>query len=184
MAIELRRLTERLVRTGLRAAPWLVSVATVGFGSWLFSALMPVASDSRLAAVGIGVVLVRAIVAMAAVSAGSFAVASGLEGRWFPSDVIPRRRFVGLTALGATGMALGTYIIAGPLAGLPAAHSAVVVSAAGILAGLSAWSTWSLGRRALVEMAPALLVEPQPIEEWDRHDVARTEAQPTFHRDP
>jgi len=115
-------------------------------------------------------VLLRTLASVAAVSAGAFALAAGLEGRWSSVDVTPRRRFTALAALGATSMAVGAFVVAGPLAGFAIAHSAAVVGAAGFLAALSAWSRWSLRRHAPPAAPPALLDAPRSTEDWFTRD--------------
>lgn len=167
------RLTTILLRIGIRAMPWVVSAGAIVAGSWFFSALIPIASHSALAAVSIGGVLFRAVAALAAVSAGAFALAAGLEGRWLSNDVIRRRRFAGLAALGASGMAVGTFIVAGRLAGISIAQSLAVAGAAGVLAGLSAWSTWSMRRQVNHDAPPSQLGAPRPTEDWFTRDRAR-----------
>lgn len=179
MKQSLRRLAAVFLRIGLRAMPWAVSVGAVAFGGWFFSALLPIASDSRLAAVGISVILLRATAAVVAVSAGAFALAAGLEGRWFPVDGISRRRFAGLAALGATSLAVGTFIVAGPLVGFSIARSLAVVGAAGFLAGLAAWSTWSLRRSARDKAPPLVLDAPRVTDDWFSRDLGRVKTPAT-----
>lgn len=146
-------LSKGLVLLSLHVAPGLVTAGAVTLGSWYFGALAPIASDSRLAAWGLGVVLVRAIAALGAISAGSFAVSGGLVGAWLATDGRRARRFHGLAALGATSMIGGGFIVIGPLVGFGIAHSLGVVGAVALLAGLSLRSTWSL--RRLGPQAPA-----------------------------
>lgn len=175
----LPRAASVLSRAGLRAMPWIVSTAAVAFGSWVLRALPAIASHGPLAAVGIGGIILRVGFAIAAVSAGAFALGAGLEGRWFSADRARRQRFTALAAIGAMGVAVGTFIMFGPLAGFGIARSASVIGGAGLLAALSAWSTWSLRR-----WRPRASESPQAIEAgvtdvWIARDLGRVKTPAT-----
>lgn len=161
-------------RAALRAMPWLVTAGAVAFGSWYFRAMIAIIpGHDRLAAALISVILFRATAAIAAISLGSFALAAGLDGRWFSRDARWRRRFAGLAALGGATMGVGAFIIVGRMAGFSNATSLGMLGAAGILTALSAWSTWSLLRRREDRVEPKELRAPDPINAWVANDLGR-----------
>jgi hypothetical protein len=161
----LRATLSAVLRAALRAMPWLVTVGAIAFGSWFFRRMIPlIPGHDRLAALLIPVILLRATAAIGAVSAGAFALAAGLEGRWLSTEPRWRRRFAGLATLGAASMAVGAFIIVGPMAGFPIARTLGVLCIAGGLAGLSAWSAWSLRRRLEATNAPAEVGAPSPTD--------------------
>ncbi len=167
------------MRAGLRVTPWLVTAGTLAFGTWFFRALVPQASHGALAAVGIGFVLFRVTAAVAAVSVGTFALAAGLEGRWFSGDPLRRRRFAALAALGASSILLGTFIVVGPMAGMPIARSLGVVGSAGLLVALSAWSMRSLRRGQAQKEVPRAINAPSVGDEWMLRDLGRVKTPAT-----
>jgi hypothetical protein len=167
------RFASVLMRASLRVAPWLVTAGAVAFGGWFLKALIPIANGETLAAVGIAVVLLRTATAVAAVSVGAFALARGLEGRWTALDPVSRRRFAGLATLGGASMAVGAFIVLGPFAGSSVAHSLGTVASAGVLAGLAAWSRWSLRRRDRQAPPLAALGSTQDAEAWRMRDPGR-----------
>jgi hypothetical protein len=150
-----------------------VTAGAIAFGGWFTESIVRIPGYDRLAALLMSVVLFRTTAAVVAISAGAFALSAGLEGRWFSSNPRWRRRYSGLAALGGTAMAVGTFIIVGPMIGFGSARSIGVLGVAGLLAALSAWSTWSMRRRSAEVVETPELGAQRNADEWLANELGR-----------
>lgn len=177
----LKQLPGRAIRAALRLAPWIVTAGAASLAAWVLTPLAYVASDHRLALVGVGMIAVRSLVTLGAISLGSFALGAGLEGAWFASGEVTRRRWRVLAALGAMSMGAGLFVLVGRLAGFPFTSSPAIVGITGLLAGFTTWSHWAMRRRSSIAKpveparAPSTrrLASPLPLDEPLARDLGR-----------
>lgn len=168
---------KRIASLVLRVAPWIVTAGALSFGSWMYESIVPLRTGGQAIAYwGIAQIMLRVLLQLGAVSAGSFALATGLRGLLFVRTIDDRRRFRGLAALGAAAFALGGASIFAPFIGVSIARSMFVVGVAGLLGALSLRSAWSLGRRIDGPTRRGELGAGDAVNEWmaDAHGRVRT----------